>query len=264
MIHKRILDAAAADPDCSLPALAEQVSGATADLVERVLDEYGDPAAGAESATATGEPTADANDDPPEETMSQNGHTEPAATDATAESSTEDTTTADHDDAAPPPAESQATADPVDAPAALTERQRRTLRAVHEAPTASQQEIADHLDVTRATVSRRLNDIPGFAWPERAAYASAVFGANSGEADAAPGGPTAEAGDSTAEAAGQPADAAEGATAAAAEPATPVSTPTDAATVPPDLVHKVAHACLESEALSREEELAVLEALMDR
>jgi len=42
-IHKQILDAAAANPDAPLEALANDVSGASIDLVERVLDEYGDP-----------------------------------------------------------------------------------------------------------------------------------------------------------------------------------------------------------------------------
>jgi hypothetical protein len=44
-IHKQIIDAAAANPEASLEALAEGVAGASTDLVERVLDEYGDPSA---------------------------------------------------------------------------------------------------------------------------------------------------------------------------------------------------------------------------
>ena len=43
VIHKQILDAAEARPDATIEELATAVSGATADLVERVLDEYGDP-----------------------------------------------------------------------------------------------------------------------------------------------------------------------------------------------------------------------------
>lgn len=44
MIHKRIIDAAAAKPDAALAEVADDVPGASTDLVERVLDEYGDPA----------------------------------------------------------------------------------------------------------------------------------------------------------------------------------------------------------------------------
>jgi hypothetical protein len=45
MIHKQILDAASAHPDASFEELAKNVSGASVDLVERVLDQYGDPTA---------------------------------------------------------------------------------------------------------------------------------------------------------------------------------------------------------------------------
>lgn len=44
MIHRRIMDAAADRPDASLGVLADVVPGASPELVERVLDEYGDPA----------------------------------------------------------------------------------------------------------------------------------------------------------------------------------------------------------------------------
>jgi len=42
-IHCKILEAAEARPDASLEELAAEVSGATSSLVDRVLDEYGDP-----------------------------------------------------------------------------------------------------------------------------------------------------------------------------------------------------------------------------
>lgn len=44
VIHKRILDAAADQPDAALDKLAADIPVATAELVEKVLDEYGDPA----------------------------------------------------------------------------------------------------------------------------------------------------------------------------------------------------------------------------
>lgn len=45
MRHRRILDIAEERPDATLETIADEVSSATVDLVERVLDEYGDPAA---------------------------------------------------------------------------------------------------------------------------------------------------------------------------------------------------------------------------
>lgn len=125
VIHKRILDSAASAPDASLEALAGAVPGASPDLVERVLDEYGDPAHAADVTT------------PEEPTMS-----DPVATPTTEE---------------------------------LTEKQRETLEAIARAPDATQSELAEALDVSRATVNKRLNDIPGFDWPDRRAFVDAVL-----------------------------------------------------------------------------------------
>ncbi|MDS0222520.1 winged helix-turn-helix transcriptional regulator [Haloarcula sp. S1AR25-5A] len=44
MRHKQILDVAAENPEASIAELASEVPSATADLVERVLEEHGDPA----------------------------------------------------------------------------------------------------------------------------------------------------------------------------------------------------------------------------
>lgn len=43
VIHKQILDVAEERPDATIEELASQISGASGDLVERVLGEYGDP-----------------------------------------------------------------------------------------------------------------------------------------------------------------------------------------------------------------------------
>lgn len=43
MIHKKILDRAEEDPSLSIQALADDIAGASAELIEAVLEEYGDP-----------------------------------------------------------------------------------------------------------------------------------------------------------------------------------------------------------------------------
>jgi len=48
MRHKQILDVAAENPEASIAELASEVPSATAELVERVLEEHGDPAEGDE------------------------------------------------------------------------------------------------------------------------------------------------------------------------------------------------------------------------
>lgn len=52
MIHQRIMDVAAEQPDASLGEIADAVPGATLGMVERVLDEYGDPADTGENESA--------------------------------------------------------------------------------------------------------------------------------------------------------------------------------------------------------------------
>lgn len=44
LIHKRILDEATERPEASMEELADEIAGASGTLVERVLEEYGDPA----------------------------------------------------------------------------------------------------------------------------------------------------------------------------------------------------------------------------
>lgn len=48
--HKQVLDLARDRPDASMEEIAERVQSATPDLVEQVLDEYGDPASNKEDA----------------------------------------------------------------------------------------------------------------------------------------------------------------------------------------------------------------------
>lgn len=57
MIHKRILDAAESDSNASLEALAGEIAGASPDLVERVLEEYGDPGETPVDATTAEDPS---------------------------------------------------------------------------------------------------------------------------------------------------------------------------------------------------------------
>lgn len=121
MRHERILDVAADNPNASVGELADEVPSATADLVENVLEKYGDPA-----------DTTDTDPTPPES---------PRATDET------------------PPS-----------PADLSAVERETLEAIHEHPEATQRELSDQLGVSPATISNRVNGIPGFEWAERTTY----------------------------------------------------------------------------------------------
>lgn len=263
MIHKKILDVASEQPDASLDDIAAQVSSANTDLVERVLDKYGDPA----------------DTSPPDDTA--------------------DTPSPEDEDPATP-----------DAPALpsmseITEKQRQTLQAIYDHPDASQQEIADLLDVTAPTVSRRVNTIEDFDWSDRHPIATAILDSTLGPDSDTPGDQhTKTTPNSDADTpASQDTDTPTG-----TDPEPPCETDTD---TPPDqdtdtpsmsqnvatgeplealadritelerqlgtstdtsiegpfggdteLLHKVIHACMESETITQDEELQIIEQLL--
>ena len=170
MRHKRILDVAAANPDASLEAIAEEVPTATVDLVERVLERYGDPA---ESTTAEA-PVANGGGDPDGD---ENDRDEPSARGIA--DTGEHPTDATAPDATSPPSDGETPENPAAADLpdldALSAKQRETLATIARNPTVTQREIADELGVSAATVSNRVNEIEGFSWDERAAIVSRLF-----------------------------------------------------------------------------------------
>lgn len=127
IIHKQILDVASDRPDASLNAIAADVPGAATDLVERVLDEYGDPA----------EAQSDTHLDQESSQMA-------------------------HSNNIPNPDE-------------LSAKERETLKVILENPQKSQREIAELLDVSAPTVSTRVNGIEGFQWADRQTFVKEVF-----------------------------------------------------------------------------------------
>jgi hypothetical protein len=232
IIHRRILDAAAETPSASIADLAGEVSGATPDLVERVLDDYGDPAAGppdaataestdaaepsASTAGATG--TAEGDESPAHRTDAESSSDHDAVdrpTDGVSDDDNDDHDTGvsddddndDHDtgvsddddnddhDTDTTPASDTMTDPSTLTRADLTDKQRRVLDAIARHPDATQAELANHLDVSRGTVSNWANSIEGFEWSRRREFAAAVedapaSGAVSGNAAADPGGGT--------------------------------------------------------------------------
>lgn len=205
MRHQRILDLAAKQPNASMESIAEDVPSATVELVEHVLEEYGDPAddettesisasepdreshtvsidaedSGGKSDSGNTESHKLAGDDVKHEsnqeydsdskadmvdedgTESESPHSSHENPDAEttkselthpAAQARDDTSTLDHDLPSVPD---------------LTEGQREVLRVVAERPDATQQEIADRLDISAPTVSNRVNAIEGFDWQHR-------------------------------------------------------------------------------------------------
>jgi len=265
--QRRILDLAEDHPSASVDELASMLSTGTADLVERVLDEYGDPAADDDPAetgneTPDTDATADGEGDPAPPPADDNGGTHDPGTAMTDGQGTPKSGPASSSESE---SDADQAGDDYPSVADLPEKHREALAAVAARPTATQREIAERLGVTRATVSRWMSSIEGFDWRDRQSFVDAVFDDPPSPNVTTDGGPTTE---STAAADGIDAP-------------TPVETkldrleeriaaleasddPDDGASAfdDPELVHKVVHACLNADTVSEDEELRILEELL--
>lgn len=142
IIHKRILEVAKARPDATIEEIARDVSGATVGLVDRVLDEYGDP--GEEPVTPVS---------PKKPNGSQPQADGPGGAHPEEQDEKRSKTTVED----------------------LSETQYETLQLIYEHPTASQREIAAMLDIAHTTVYHRLQPIEDFSWKERWEYVTNLF-----------------------------------------------------------------------------------------
>ncbi|WP_239524302.1 MarR family winged helix-turn-helix transcriptional regulator [Halogeometricum borinquense] len=227
VIHKKILDVAESRPDATVEELSSVVNGASVTLVERVLDEYGDPAstAGVPDEAETGLSTD-------ESEMSK-----PKTNGSMSKTDTHHVR--------------KVAQDPVD----LTEKQREVLRAIQDSPDATQSELADRFGVTQSTINNRLNSIEGFDWKHRQAFTEVMLDDSDTSAD-----------DDTSDSASvqnlseQLTDLSEQVAALEQqlnEPAQEASPFSD-----PDLVCKIVRACLNSEAISEDEEDRIMKAVL--
>jgi len=248
LIHKKILDIAASNPTASTTAIADDVSGASEKLVAQVLDEYGDPADDETSGAPDGE-TAVADG----ATAVENATGETPDTGEPTEQPEPDESNTEPDEANP----QESGGETVDAPSQLTERQRETLHAIRERPTATQAEIADTLGVSRATISKRVNDISGFDWQSRRAFVDRVLD----EPVAGPDGPSTNGSEKGASAT------------TVQELVERVNTLEERLAadersqsgddVDTELLSKALHACMDAEYISRDEELELFETVLD-
>jgi len=252
------------------------VPSATTELVEELLDKHGDPAtdSGESSASEAADPS-DTPDDKPEPSDNEDAHgnrNDDATTPETGRQGSETTATDEY-----PSAD------------ALSVKQRETLRVIAEQPDATQAEVAEQLGVSAPTVSNRVNSVDGFDWAQREAFVAAVFGtdaADSGSGDEAPspGGMTADGGTASSdEPESEETPPADGTAAAEAtvsgtelqrlddrlsgleeqlDAIEAEREEPDSALADPELLHKVVHACLESETITEEEELRIIQSLM--
>lgn len=251
VIHKRILDVAGERPDASMTAIADAVGGASVDLVERVLEEYGDPGDGPEAGNSAGTDAGEAIDAAAELDREPGA---PGGDEAVAGDSADDLEPGGGTATPAPAADGGGTTSPTsrDVLDGVTEKQLEVLRLVHEYPDATQRELGERLGLAASTVHNRLSDVEGFDWEGRWEFVRPLFdGATDG------GGEVAER--ETTSALRERVEVLES---RVEELAARDSSGGDSS-LPPELVHKVAHACLGSDRLDESEELEVLRALME-
>jgi len=261
LLHRKVLDVAAANPNASPERIASEVGEASPSFVERVFEEYGDPAEGDRGAGPgddSGASRRDGGSDdsgPDDSGKSSAGANEQSPTGR--ESGSESGTTAEnHADLAFEPSE-------------LSTEQVETLRIVHEDPAATQRAVAERLDRDRSTVAKRINEIPGFEWATRRELVETLFEdgelrLDSGLSRATETAVTVTDGagpDAKPTTSGDP-GAGSGDGAKAPDDANVNANGQPRLSNDPELVHKVAHACLDAEYVTTDEELRILRGLL--
>jgi DNA-binding CsgD family transcriptional regulator len=152
MRHKRIIDIAAEKPNASYTEIADEIPSATADLVENVLEEYGDPADDAKDDLGKSQENPD-----PEGDSESHENSEPH------ENSKPDENSESHPDTV------------VSNPTQVSKKELETLRTIHKNPELTQSEIGNILNVSNATVCYRVNRIEGFEWENRQEFTTSFF-----------------------------------------------------------------------------------------
>lgn len=236
VIHKKILDAASSRPDASLEELTTAVNGASETLVERVLDEYGDPAAGSQ-------------DDPQTEHDQDDEQTEHEGDGDRSDMSEQKS------NGARSPATDRATRAVESESAELTGKQLEALQLIRVNPDATQRDLAERLDVTPSTVNDRLNSIEGFDWEHRQAFVESVLDGDSEPRDDVPPNAAAigELTDRVSDLDERVASLAEGLDGQSA-PESPFSDP--------DLVCKIVRACIQADHITEDEADRILKAVI--
>lgn len=238
VIHKRILDVAESDPSASMEEISREIGGASTELVERVLEQYGDPAGEDKGSQDDIEVQGNQEEFEAQESHDDMQESAPTPDFWEPDMQTDENGRSDEDDPE------------------LSEKQLKTLRLIEQRPGATQGDLAEEFGVTRATVSRWLNDIPQFDWQRRTEIVSEIL--NGSDVVETPD-PT-ESGSTESERTdeiSQRLDAVERRLDELEDGAG-----TESASVDPELAHKVVHACMRSDRITEAEELQLLKQLM--
>lgn len=258
IIHKKILQAAERNPDASMEELAEKVNAATTDLVENVLTKYGDPGdqpdnsgngendSGKQAVNGDKSSDEDQSEDKPEGTSTNGVHFDDDNGSVITDGDPRDVTKNGH----------RSQANSIDA-TDLTEKQIKTLRAIYENPDATQTELADRFGVTPATLNTRVNSIEGFDWSNREAFVQQMFENDpTDDHDSATDRQSIEELSERIDRIGDQVETIE-------NQLSQHQSQSQNVIHQPDLTHKILHACLRSDEITKEEELEILKGAID-
>ncbi|MFC7135300.1 MULTISPECIES: MarR family transcriptional regulator [Salinibaculum] len=216
LIHKKILDTAKEHPTASIRELATKVDGASKHLVERVIEQYGDPVHDEEEGDSDSNGESIIEDEqnseksvlgheqrneqtPNEKESNMVAHAETEIDNISEQQEKPQEAANTQKESAKTEADGETVASPVENssngkrepssnssapdPDQLTEKQIRVLLAIRDRPHATQAELSELFDISRATISQRVNAIEGFEWRNRQEIVDAVFTENESMAD---------------------------------------------------------------------------------
>lgn len=133
-------------------------------------------------------------------------------------------------------------------PEALSGKQIETLWEIHNQPTSTQSEIGDVLGLAQPTINNRLISSPDFSWENRKAFAERFFGTPSREEARKEGG-------------GHSSVVSEDSLLLPKQQFEAMESKEEPPVLTPDLLRKVGHACIQSDAFSEREEVELIRVL---
>lgn len=142
----------------------------------------------------------------------------------------------------------------------LSSEQCELLRLIYEHPDASQRELGEILDVSRTTVSNRANSIDGFEWKNRLKFVESIFETDSIMTGRGNSGSSVD--ESNYE---HQIETIQNRVLSLEQQIDQLTFNRETGSIlgDPELIHKVLHACLESETITNDEELQLLKMVLD-
>lgn len=224
IVHKKILTEAERHPEATMTELASRVNGANTDMVERILEQFGDPASDDELGIEKTEGDDECNSGGVQSGTRGQDSNQPSILG-------------------------------VD-PSQLTQRRREILRLVHENPKASQRDIAEMSGTSQSAICQRINSIDGFEWENRKEILETMVENDVLETNGKEGSGRSQ------QERGSRIEDLERQLRELRDQCDGRAVASGSVFIDPELVSKIVHACMDSEQITEEEELKILREIL--